>query len=369
MAYTGGRSDGRAPRTRGGRQDGRREERARRRETQRAQTEERFAAEIARSLAGVQAIDGMPAAAVKEGTAPVASVEAPEPEVIELEGADASEAASVEAPEAADADADADAAQANVEFAPAPELPVPTVRVVDQNSVSAILEMGRGRAQFCDLAVLDCASFTRPGGGYEAGYMGQESELCDESYLYSVLAAKRDWYAENRRRNINCELYRNRALVVPAVRFSRGKVHAYADVIVAAAPNAKRARSEYNVKDKALADAMRDRIRFVLAVADTLGHEKLILSAFGVGQFGWGAEQVAEMMREELATGTHVAKDVVIAVRRDRFTEDFERFEHAFVAFPAKNEESYEDVRARRAAAAAAAEPEDDEDDDWRKYL
>ncbi len=367
MAYTGGRSDGRAPRTRGGRQDGRREERARRRETQCAQAEERFAAEIARSLAGVQAIDGIPAAAVKEGAAPIAPVEAPEPEVIELEGADASEAAFVEAPKAAGADADA--AQANVESAPAPELPVPTVRVVDQNSVSAILEMGRGRAQFCDLAVLDCASFTRPGGGYEAGYMGQESELCDESYLYSVLAARRDWYAENRRRNINCELYRNRALVVPAVRFSRGKVHAYADVIVAAAPNAKRARSEYNVKDKALTDTMRDRIRFVLAVADTLGHEKLILSAFGVGQFGWGAEQVAEMMREELATGAHVAKDVVIAVRRDRFTEDFERFEHAFANFPAKNEEPYEDVRARRAAAAAAAEPEDDEDDDWRKYL
>ena len=352
MAYTGGRSDGRAPRARGGRQDGRREERARRREAMCAQVEERFAAEIERSLAGVQVIDGMPAAS--------AVVAAPAPASVAVESAEA---------EVLEGEVEAVEAEAEPEPAPAPEVPVPNVRVVDQNAVSAILETGRGRAQFCDLAVLDCASFTKPAGGFDAGYMGQEAELCDESYLYSVLKQKRDWYGENRRRNINCELYRNRALVVPAVRFSRGKVHAYADVIVAAAPNAKRARSEYNVKDETLADAMRDRIRFVLAVADSLGHEKLILGAFGVGQFGWKADEVAELMREELASGAHVATDVIIAVRHDRFNEDLERFEHAFAAFPAKNEEPYEDVRARRAAAQAAAEPEDDEDDDWRKYL
>ncbi len=358
MAYTGGRSDGRAPRARGGRQDGRREERARRREAMCAQVEERFAAEIERSLAGVQVIDGMPAAP--------AVVAAPAPASVAGEDAVAVESAEAEVLEG---EVEAVEAEAEPEPAPAPEVPVPNVRVVDQNAVSAILERGRGRAQFCDLAVLDCASFTKPAGGFDAGYMGQEAELCDESYLYSVLKQKRDWYGENRRRNINCELYRNRALVVPAVRFSRGKVHAYADVIVAAAPNAKRARSEYNVKDETLADAMRDRIRFVLAVADSLGHEKLILGAFGVGQFGWKADEVAELMREELASGAHVATDVIIAVRHDRFNEDLERFEHAFAAFPAKNEEPYEDVRARRAAAQAAAEPEDDEDDDWRKYL
>ena len=37
---------------------------------------------------------------------------------------------------------------------------------------------------------------------------------------------------ENRRRNLNCELYRNRGLVVPKVRFDREKYHSYADVIV-----------------------------------------------------------------------------------------------------------------------------------------
>ena len=32
--------------------------------------------------------------------------------------------------------------------------------------------------------------------------------LCRESFLANVLERFGDWYAENRRRNINCELYR-----------------------------------------------------------------------------------------------------------------------------------------------------------------
>lgn len=122
---------------------------------------------------------------------------------------------------------------------PAPVLP--EVTVLDASATQAILDNGRGYAQFCDMAVLAFASFTNPGGGYIQGYLGQEATLCADSYLYNVLDKQRKWYGENRRRNINCELYRNRALVVPAVRFDRNHVHAYADVIVAAAPNVKRA--------------------------------------------------------------------------------------------------------------------------------
>ncbi len=358
MAYTGENAGARTRRATGARRDGRREERARKREAFVAQNEERLVSEIERSVAGVKQIDGMPAVAARpvvpakkdEDANPEVAVAEPEAEDVELASAEDTSTGVVE-PEAD----------------PAPA--APRVRVLDQNSVTAILENGRGRAQFCDLAVLDCASFTRPAGGFDAGYMGQEQELCDESYLYSVLKRQRDWYGENRRRNVNCELYRNRALVVPAVRFTRGKLHAYADVIVVAAPHAKRARAEYKVAEDALAAAMRDRIRFALAVADSLGHEKLVLSAFGVGQFGWNVETVAEMLREELACGGHVATDVIIAVRKDRFNEDFERFEHAFAAFPAKNETSYEEVKAARAALETVDDDDEDEDDDWRKYL
>lgn len=247
---------------------------------------------------------------------------------------------------------------------------VPTVTVVNEDGVSAVLARGRGLASACDLAVLDFASFTRPGGGYDRGAWGQEQALCASSFLFNVLSEKGGWYAENRRRFVNCELYRNRALAVPRVRFERDGFHSYADVIVAAAPNARRAREEYRVSDDALLAALRDRVRLVMAVADDLGHEKLVLGAFGCGVFGWEAAAVAEAFRAELARGTHAAREVTFAIPRGRADENLEVFEHALTTFPDPNPAPYvtRAERAARAAAAAPAEPAEDEDD-WRKYL
>lgn len=248
---------------------------------------------------------------------------------------------------------------------------VPQVSVVDADAVAVILDNGRGRAAYCDLAVLDFASFVNPAGGFSRGAAGQEQSLCRESYLGNVLETFGDWYAENRRRNLNCELYRNRALVVPAVRFGRGKIHAYADVVVAAAPNARRARSEYKVSDEVLADAMRDRIRSVLDLIDARGIKKAVLGAYGCGAFGWDASAVAEMFRAELASGAHALEEVWFAIPKTRYDDNLPRFEHAFACFPEQNGESYSDMQAARAKAAAdaAAEAAAEEEDDWRKYL
>ena len=252
---------------------------------------------------------------------------------------------------------------------------LPAVTVTVEDSVAAILANGRGYAQFCDLAVLDFASFVNPGGGYIRGTWGQEQALCAESFLYNVLEQAGDWYAENRRRNINCELYRDRALVVPAVRFDRDRMHAYADVVVAAAPNAARARRDYHVKDNALAASLRSRVRFALALIDELGREKAVLGAWGCGAFGWDPEEVAAAFREELASGTHGLKQVIFAVPETRYDENHAVFAHAFSAFPDEPAESYAAVAAERKAAAQAAErareaeAAEEEDDDWRKYL
>ena len=312
--------------------------------------ERRFAKEIEAAVADTQFIDGMPKKAVQSAEA---APEAEEPA-----------AGAVEATAAESAPADA----AEPETAPEPALP--TVTVVDEDSVTAILSRGRGRAQYTDLAVLDFASFTSPGGGYERGAWAQEEAMCSESFLFNVLNRHKAWYAENRRRNMNCNLYRNRGLVVPRVRFARDRIHAYADVIVVAAPNWRFAKSDYNVKDELLVAAMRDRIKFVLAIADGLGHDRVILGAFGCGAFGWDADVVAPMFLEELSSGAYGFKEVIFAVPKSRFSENHARFAHAFANFPAKNEVSFEDATAAAQAAAAVALEEDDEDeDDWKKYL
>ena len=362
---------------RAGQPNPKREARAKAAERHVAAVSEACAKDIERSLAGVCEFDGMPAgfvAAMKAKAQKAAAAEehaAEESEAAEVEAAEVEAAVDAEvAPEPVEEVTEAEPAPAAEE--PAPVLP--EVTVLDASATQAILDNGRGYAQFCDMAVLAFASFTNPGGGYIQGYLGQEATLCADSYLYNVLDKQRKWYGENRRRNINCELYRNRALVVPAVRFDRNHVHAYADVIVAAAPNAKRARQEYRVSDDALLDALRDRIRFVLAICDELGREKLVLGAWGCDNNGFDAEAVAELFRKELASGDFKVKQVFFAVPSTRWDEDFAKFEHVLANFPERNEGSYAQVAARAAAARAAeqaqAAAEDDEDeDDWRKYL
>lgn len=363
---------------RAGQPNPKREARAKAAERHVATVSEACAKDIERSLAGVREFDGMPAGFVSAMKAKVQSAVATEEQV-----AEESEAAEAETAEVASAETEVTAEPAHAEeateteSAPAAEEPAPVlpeVTVLDASATQAILDNGRGYAQFCDMAVLAFASFTNPGGGYIQGYLGQEATLCADSYLFNVLDKQRKWYGENRRRNINCELYRNRALVVPAVRFDRNHVHAYADVIVAAAPNVKRARQEYRVSDDALLDALRDRIRFVLAICDELGREKLVLGAWGCDNNGFDAEAVAELFRKELASGDFKVKQVFFAVPSTRWDEDFAKFEHVLANFPERNEESYAQVAARAAAARAAeqtqAATEDDEDeDDWRKYL
>ena len=363
---------------RAGQPNPKREARAKAAERHVATVSEACAKDIERSLAGVCEFDGMPAGFVAAMKAKAQAADAVEEQV-----AEESEAAEAETAEVASAETEVTAGPApaeeatETESAPAAEEPAPVlpeVTVLDASATQAILDNGRGYAQFCDMAVLAFASFTNPGGGYIQGYLGQEATLCADSYLYNALDKQRKWYGENRRRNINCELYRNRALVVPAVRFDRNHVHAYADVIVAAAPNAKRARQEYRVGDDALLDALRDRIRFVLAICDELGREKLVLGAWGCDNNGFDAEAVAELFRKELASGDFKVKQVFFAVPSTRWDEDFAKFEHVLANFPERNEESYAQVAARAAAARAAeqaqAAAEDDEDeDDWRKYL
>lgn len=367
MADVDNRNRNRRP-NRAGQPNPKREARAKAAERHVATVSETCAKDIERSLAGVREFDGMPAgfvAAMKAKAQAAAAAEEPEAaevDAVEVESAE-TEPAPVEEP--------AEAESAPTEE-PAPVLP--EVTVLDASATQAILDNGRGYAQFCDMAVLAFASFTNPGGGYIQGYLGQEATLCADSYLYNVLDKQRKWYGENRRRNINCELYRNRALVVPTVRFDRNHVHAYADVIVAAAPNVKRARQEYRVSDDALLDALRDRIRFVLAICDELGREKLVLGAWGCDNNGFDAEAVAELFCKELASGDFKVKQVFFAVPSTRWDEDFAKFEHVLANYPERNEESYAQVAARAAAARAAEQAksavEDDEDeDDWRKYL
>ena len=160
---------------RAGQPNPKREARAKAAERHVAAVSEACAKDIERSLAGVCEFDGMPAgfvAAMKAKAQKAAAAEehaAEESEAAEVEAAEVEAAVDAEvAPEPVEEVTEAEPAPAAEE--PAPVLP--EVTVLDASATQAILDNGRGYAQFCDMAVLAFASFTNPGGGYNPGLSG-----------------------------------------------------------------------------------------------------------------------------------------------------------------------------------------------------
>lgn len=184
---------------RAGQPNPKREARAKAAERHVATVSEACAKDIERSLAGVREFDGMPAGFVSAMKAKAQAADAAEEQV--AEESEAAEEPEVEAAEVASAETEVAAEPApaeeatETESAPAAEKPTPVlpeVTVLDASATQAILDNGRGYAQFCDMAVLAFASFTNPGGGYIQGYLGQEATLCADSYLYNVLDKQRN---------------------------------------------------------------------------------------------------------------------------------------------------------------------------------
>lgn len=174
---------------RAGQPNPKREARAKAAERHVATVSEACAKDIERSLAGVREFDGMPAGFVSAMKAKVQSAVATEEQVAEdVEGAEAAEVEAALEPVEEPAEEIAEAESAPAEE-PAPVLP--EVTVLDASTTQAILDNGRGYAQFCDMAVLAFASFTNPGGGYIQGYLGQEATLCADSYrtTFSISSA------------------------------------------------------------------------------------------------------------------------------------------------------------------------------------
>ena len=165
MADVDNRNRNRRP-NRAGQPNPKREARAKAAERHVAAVSEACAKDIERSLAGVREFDGMPAgfvAAMKAKAQAAAAAEEPVAEESESAEVEAAEVASVET-EVTDESAPAEE-PAETESAPAEE-PAPTlpeVTVLDASATQAILDNGRGYAQFCDMAVLAFASFTNPG--------------------------------------------------------------------------------------------------------------------------------------------------------------------------------------------------------------
>ena len=162
-------------------------------------------------------------------------------------------------------------------------------------------------------AVLNFASYNNPGGNFINGSKAQEECLCHESYLYNVLKGRIGYYKINHK-NKNRSLYTDRALYSPNVRFTKECKDVFCDVITCAAPNKTAAQKYYNVSDEENSEVLKERIEFVLKIAQDNGVDNLILGAYGCGVFGQNPLEVAKIFKEFLSGKYKCFNKVIFAI-------------------------------------------------------
>lgn len=160
------------------------------------------------------------------------------------------------------------------------------------------------------LCVLNFASYKKPGGGFINGAMTQEESICHDSTLYNVISStKFESYYEENKNNTNGGLYRNIAIYSPGIVFSNSNT--IVNVITCAAPNLSIFKGP---KYKAY-DAIRNRITFILDIAENNNETELILGAFGCGVFKNEPEFVASTFKDLLySTNYYHFKKVIFAI-------------------------------------------------------
>lgn len=199
-------------------------------------------------------------------------------------------------------------------------------RLEDCGTYDAIMSCTKAQGR---VAALNFASFKNPGGGFMNGSTAQEEMLCHDSFLYNVLEKETDFYEENRK-DVNKGMYYNAALYSPDVTFVEADAHGIkrekaCDIITCAAPNWS-AASKNHVSISECNKALRERIEFILDVAQANHVDTLILGAFGCGVFRNDPRVVVETFEETLNKEKYTIREVIYAVPNKK-SDNYKAFE------------------------------------------
>lgn len=141
-----------------------------------------------------------------------------------------------------------------------------------------------------NIACLNFASATRPGGGFLSGAKAQEEDISRVSGLYPCLLQCDEYYKVNNA--IGSAFYTDHMIYSPNVPVIRNEYGQWLDsphlvsIITAPAPMAKLLKEHEPDSLWEIPDIMSSRIDKVLTLAVAHGHRSLILGAWGCGAFG-----------------------------------------------------------------------------------
>ena len=203
-----------------------------------------------------------------------------------------------------------------------------------------------------NVAVLNFASATNPGGGVAHGSRAQEEALCRCSTLYPTLATETLWkkyYEFHRERNDT--RYTDACIYTPDILVIKSDISIpqrlpkdewiKVDVLTCAAPNLRlRPNNKYNpgagkhiaVSNDELYDIHTSRAKQILTVAAHHGVDVLILGAFGCGAFQNDPNIVAKAYADVIPQFNGYFKEIHFAVYcpPNRGNENYTAFAKVF---------------------------------------
>ena len=179
-------------------------------------------------------------------------------------------------------------------------------------SVSNETTLQAARRLACDVDqgavfVLNFASAKNPGGGFLGGSQAQEESIARSSSLYPTLTVCPEYYDINR--GCGTAIYTDHMIYSPCVPVFRNDVGELLDepylisVLTAPAVNAGAVKKNEPDRISEIEGTMRRRIGYVLHAALSMGHEDLVLGAWGCGVFRNDPAQIAGLFVEQLAPG------------------------------------------------------------------
>lgn len=204
-----------------------------------------------------------------------------------------------------------------------------------------------------EIAVLNFASATTPGGGVTKGSSAQEESLCRCSTLYHCLNWKKSWdLFYNPHRTELSPLHNNDIIYNHYVTICKSDDGNYTrlpekdfvtvDVITCAAPNLREKPSnQYNsygkemeaisISDDELYKIHLDRARCILNAAVLEGAEILVLGAFGCGAFKNNPYIVAKAYKEALKDYINKFVEIEFAIYCKSYEdENYKAFKEVF---------------------------------------
>lgn len=195
-------------------------------------------------------------------------------------------------------------------------------------SKSSTLDAAR---KYDNVAVLNFASATNPGGGVTRGSFAQEECICRCSTLYKNLNTEKSMnsFYEPHRNGLS-PLHNDDIIYTPGVVVIKSDdykdllVNKQVNVITCAAPNLReKPQNEYNheshteqaiISDEDLLKLHIVRARHILNVAAAYENDNVILGAFGCGAFMNDPKIVAEAYKIVLPEFEHCFKTIEFAI-------------------------------------------------------